>query len=329
MGCGAIADSFHLPALVRSPEVRDHLVLVDPDLERAGALARKHGVRRVVPELGDVLGAIDGAIVAVPPRLHHEVALACLERGHPVLCEKPLCSDPGAARELVETADRIGTRLAVNQTRRLFPAFQEVRERIAGGELGRIEEIDYVLGEPFDWPAATDSYFGLRGGGRGVLLDIGAHIVDLVCWWLGGRPRVVDYRDDSFGGTEAVAGVTLEHEGCRVHMRLSWLSKLENRYRIRGERAHLEGGVYDWGSYDLGATPESLRKTTTRRRMRGFDDAANGLIDNFLEVVTGRAEPLVPGREVLPSIGIIDECYAGRARFDLPWHDAWDRIDHA
>ena len=139
--------------------------------------------------------------------------------------------------------------MAVNQTRRLFPANRQIRELLAAGAIGRPSRIVYEMGEPFEWPAVSDSYFGTKGSGKGVLLDTGAHIVDLVTWWLGGKPQLTRFRDDSFGGTEAVAAIELEHGGCRASIRLSWLSKLRNFYRIEGERGSIEGEVYDWSSF--------------------------------------------------------------------------------
>src|SRR5256885_10851517 len=49
--------------------------------------------------------------ICTPPHLHAEVALAAIERGLPVLCEKPLARTPAEAREIVSAADRKSTRL--------------------------------------------------------------------------------------------------------------------------------------------------------------------------------------------------------------------------
>jgi predicted dehydrogenase len=326
IGCGAIADSFHLPALARHPLILAKLVLVDPALDRARALASKHGAGATAAQLGDVLDRIQGAIVAVPPRHHRAVALACLERGVHVLCEKPLCERADEARELVDAAKASGVALAVNHTRRLFPSHREVRERIAAGELGELRRVEYLHGEPFDWPAASDSYFGVRSGGKGVLLDTGAHIVDLVCWWLGERPRLTRYRDDSYGGTEAVAELQLERGDCTARIRVSWLSKLANAYRVEGTRGSIAGSSYEWASYTLRLGGGGPKKVRARQRVRGFQDLSAALIDNFIEVVRGDAAPLVSGSDILASIETIEACYANRTRFEQPWLDACDRI---
>jgi predicted dehydrogenase len=327
IGCGAIADSFHLPALARHSEILAKLVLVDPALERARAMAGKYGAGSTAARIEDVLDHVQGAIVAVPPRFHRAVALACLERGVHVLSEKPLCESAHEARELIDAAKSSGVALAVNQTRRLFPSHREVGERIAAGELGALRRVEYLHGEVFDWPAATNSYFGAKGGAKGgVLLDTGAHIVDLVCWWLGGRPHLASYRDDSHGGTEAVAELHLTDGDCAARIRLSWLSKLPNAYRVEGTRGSIEGGSFEWASYTLRRDGGPPKKVRTRQRVRGFEDLSAALIDNFIGVVQGREAPLVPADEVLASIETIEACYANRGHFDQPWIDACDRI---
>ncbi|MGH0037028.1 MAG: Gfo/Idh/MocA family protein [Myxococcota bacterium] len=325
IGCGAIAEAFHLPALARHASSLSEWILVDPDQERAGELAARFGASGTAADYREVLGRIDGAIVAVPHHLHQPISLDCVRRGVSVLCEKPLAEEPDAAREVIEAAASHGAALMVNQTRRLFPASQRVRAWLAEGRLGALRQIDYTMGEPFDWPAATPSYFGARHGGKGVLLDTGAHIVDLVCWWLGGRPELVDYHDDSWGGTEAVADLELALGDCRAHVRLSWLSKLSNRYRIVGERGTIEGGAYDWGFFHHSEGGGAPRKVKAVAGHVGFEEFAARLAENFVDVLRGRAQPLVPASEVLASLEVMDECYARRARFEMPWHNAWEQ----
>jgi predicted dehydrogenase len=206
----------------------------------------------------------------------------------------------------------------VNQTRRLFPAAREVCKLIGAGALGELREIHYELGAPFDWPAATPAYFH---GGRGVLFDTGVQVVDLVCWWLGGEPEVVDYADDSRGGTEAVARLKLRLRGVDAHIHLSWLTKLRNAYRIVGSQGCIEGGAYDLASFQLNGG-----KRRAGRAWQVYEDFVAVLLDNFVEVIAGRAEPLVSAADVRAAIAVIDTCYARRKTLAEPWHDAWQRL---
>jgi predicted dehydrogenase len=146
-------------------------------------------------------------------------------------------------------------------------------------------------------------------------------VVDLVCWWLGGEPEVLDYADDSRGGTEAVARVRLRLHDVVADIHLSWLTKLRNAYRIVGERGAIEGGAYEWASFQLKG-----RKMRASRSWQGYEDFVAVLLDNFVDVIGGRSEPLVSAADVRPAIAVIDECYRRRRLLDEPWHDAWQGL---
>jgi predicted dehydrogenase len=138
IGAGAIADIFHLPAFAREPMLRERLIIVDQDAGRAKAAAVKHGPARYATDYQDVLSEIQGAIIALPHRLHVPVSRDCLNRGVHVLCEKPLAETSASAHELLRAAREGGATLSVNNTRRLYPSTQAVARVIASGEYGAV-----------------------------------------------------------------------------------------------------------------------------------------------------------------------------------------------
>ena len=326
VGCGAIAETLHLPALSRHPEVMAKAVCVDPNLGRAKEMATKFGAAGAAGRYQDVMADVDGAIVAVPPKLHYSVTMDLLAANVHVLCEKPLTETGEQARDLVAKAQQKDLALCVNNYLRLYPSSIKVRELIAAGELGPVRRFEFFWGERFDWPAASGAYFGVAAGGRGVLADKGAHALDLVCWWLGGKPEVVSYEDDSLGGTEAVAVLHFRVKECEGVVRLSWLSRYENAYKIHGDRATVAGKLYDWNSVDVKHASGRQQKLRLSSAAKVPQDLGRFLLDNFLEVVRGRATPVVAGSDVLPSIELLDDCYASRKRLAMPWYDAWCRI---
>ena len=328
IGCGAVAETFHIPALCKRPELLRSLVLVDPDLERARAIRERIGAADAVSDYREVLSRVQGALIATPHGLHHRLTMECVRAGVHVLCEKPLAESALEVDEIVRAAAEHRVHVAVNQTRRFFSSFQAVHGLITSGELGDVREIDYVLGEPFAWPAATATYFGVKSGGKGVLFDTGAHIIDLVCWWLGGRPELVDYADDSYGGTEAVAKITLLHGGAAANVQLSWLTKLRNTYRVVGSRASVEGGVYEWSSYSIRKGSGRARKVRTDSASRMLTDFPEMLLENFTRAVAGKEAPRVPASATRDSIAVIEACYANRKRLPAPWQDACERLAH-
>lgn len=325
IGCGAIAERFHAPALrARRTELGD-LLLVDPSLPRAETLRAQIGFGSAVQSLDEVLGSIDGAILTAPHHLHASLGGRILEAGVPLLSEKPLAGSYTEAKQLVDLAAARGIPLSVNNTRRLFPAHREAKRLIVDGAIGELREIDFEDGDKFDWPLASPSLFGTQAGGRGILLDIGAHVVDLVCWWLGTDPRISTYEDDAMGGTEAFASVGLQAGSATAHIKLSWLGKLRNGFVIRGTQGEIHGGIYDWNSLAL---VRGGRRTDRARlgNATTFGEFALPLLDGFLDSISSGAAPLVSGRDVLPSLAVIDGCYERRQRIAMPWFDAWTKV---
>jgi predicted dehydrogenase len=322
IGCGAVAEAFYVPLLRRRPELARAMILVDPDLSRANALRVRLRALDAVADYREALPRIAGALVLTPHHLHYPITLELARNGVAVLCEKPLAATPAEVDAIVDASRAHGAPVLVNQTRRLFPATREVRRLIEEGALGEVREIRCELGAPFDWPAATPAYFR---SGCGVLFDTGAHVVDLVCWWLGGEPQVIEYADDARGGTEAVARLKLRLRGVEAHIHLSWLTKLRNAYRVVGSRATVEGSAYDWSSYVLSSGGRA-RKVRASRSWHAYEDFVGILLDNFVQVIAGRAAPLVTAADVREAVAVIDACYRRRRTLAEPWHEAWRRL---
>jgi predicted dehydrogenase len=329
VGCGAIAEMLHLPALARDAEVMRQAILVDPDAGRRDRLARQFGAGSTAADYHEILDQVDGIVLAVPHHLHYPIALDALRRGRHVLCEKPVAEASGEVRELVSTAASHGVTLAVNNTMRFYPSCRRVRALIEEGALGELRRLTFLMGEKFDWPAATGSYVGATGTKRGVLLDKGPHALDLVCWWLGGRPTLTRYQDDSAGGIDAVASVYFTHGACTGEVHLSWLSKYDNTYRIEGTRGAVEGGLFEWTSLRLEDERGRPRRLALESVAREPADFGVEVMSNFLGVLGGTAEAVVPAAAVVDSIAMIEECYARREPYAMPWLPAFGAVGGA
>jgi predicted dehydrogenase len=329
IGCGAIARTAHLPALVKHPELVPRLVLVDHTEERARALADEFGIPRTATDYAGVLADVDGVVVTVPHHLHYRISMDCLRAGKHVLCEKPLAESPAEAREMIAAAEASGVTLSVNHTRRLYPSNRRVHQLVREGAIGKLRRIQFFWGEKFDWPAASGFYFGVGGAPHGVMLDKGPHALDLVCWWLGGKPEVVSVLDDSFGGGEAMISLALQHESCVVDAQFSFLSRYPNTFTLEGDSGRIEGSLYDFRVFDLVTPGGARRRIKLETPARSIDDFAFEMMDNFLAVIRGTERPLVPATDILDNVILIDECYARRQRYDMPWHECWRRVANA
>lgn len=327
VGCGAIATAFHLPALKAVPGVMERLTLADRDAGRVESARQAFGAQRAVTDHREVLADVDAAIVAVPQEFHADVAREFLQAGVSVLCEKPLATTLAEAAALVAAAEATGAVLAVNNTRRLYPSARAVREWIRSGRAGEIRKIEVYEGDCFGWPLASGTAFGRAGTRKGVLQDTGAHTLDMICWWLGERPRITCYLDDAMGGSEAEARVEFAGAagGYVGTVHLSWLNRLSNAFRVEGEQETLEGRILAWDELRLTAGGRA-RPMKLRPDVPSFAQLNAHLIASFLGAVRGEGSPAVAGRDVLDSIGMIEECYGRRQRFAMPWHDTAEEV---
>src|SRR2546429_8700134 len=112
VGAGMVTRSSHLPAALASDKVQV-VALVEPMRQRAEELARWYGIApAIVPQVQDVLGHIDGAVIATPNDTHMDIALTCLEAGVATLIEKPLASTYAEGEAIVRAGQASGTVVA-------------------------------------------------------------------------------------------------------------------------------------------------------------------------------------------------------------------------
>jgi predicted dehydrogenase len=106
----------------------------------------------------DLLGlGLDGIVVSSPHHLHHEHALAALEAGAHVLCEKPMTLDPAQAWQLVDVARERNRHLIVAYGWNYKPFLQAARRLLADGGIGQLEYAMCHMASP------TKGFFGGTG----------------------------------------------------------------------------------------------------------------------------------------------------------------------
>ena len=108
--------------------------------EKAAEVAAAVPGARVTNDPLDAIAAddVDAILLATPGPTHEKQLLACLERGKPVLCEKPLTTDSTSSLEVVRQEAALGRPLIqVGFMRRFDPEYQQLKALIDGGELGQ------------------------------------------------------------------------------------------------------------------------------------------------------------------------------------------------
>jgi len=322
IGCGAVAELLYLPALLKFPSVRKNLILVDRNEERAHQLAAKFNIKDYQDDYRNILSKeIDGVIIATPSHLHYPISMDFLSNGVHVLCEKPLAGSTDEARDMIAQANQNGVMLLANYQRRLYASNLKIKELLSKGELGEPLAIKYFEGEEFSWPTVSGFYFDSNVSSKGVLFDRGAHVLDLICWWLNAKPETLLSENDSFGGREAVARIQFEHEKCLGEIKLSLLGKFPCVFSIECEQGTISGDIYDFQSILLSTKSGQKRRIKLNTNEKYYTDFGFTIVTNFLNVLSKNAKPVISGEDVLYSIEWIDDCYTAATRFNMPWYD--------
>jgi predicted dehydrogenase len=170
----------------------DPAVLCGRDAAKAQAAAEKLGWRSVETGWTALLGRDDVDLVDIctPGDTHAEIAIAALDAGKHVLCEKPLANTVDEARAMVAAAERAaarGVRSMVGYSYRRVPAVALARRLVEQGRIGEIRHVravylqDWIVDPEFPlvWRLRRDA------AGSGALGDIGAHIVDMAQYLTG------------------------------------------------------------------------------------------------------------------------------------------------
>jgi predicted dehydrogenase len=149
IGAGSWAVAAHLPSLAaRSGDVE----FVGVSRYGEDALARikdRFGFRIASPDYRDVLEAgVDIVVVASPPALHAEHAIAALDAGAHVLCEKPFTLTSVEAWRIVETARRRERHLLVSFGWNYTSMVRRAAELVASEGLGAIEYFAVTMSSP-------------------------------------------------------------------------------------------------------------------------------------------------------------------------------------
>ncbi|MBN9169774.1 MAG: Gfo/Idh/MocA family oxidoreductase, partial [Microbacterium sp.] len=128
----------HHARVLREIDGVELVAIADPGGDPHGVA----GTLEVLPDIDALIGAgIDIAVVAVPTRFHEDAALKLAAAGVHALVEKPIADTVDAGQRMVDAFRDAGLIGAVGHIERFNPALQELRRRLAAGELGAVFQI--------------------------------------------------------------------------------------------------------------------------------------------------------------------------------------------
>ena len=194
-GPGSLIGSMHRAAARLDGRYEIVAGVVSSNPERARRAAERLGIPRAYADPIEMLDAeagwSDGAeVVAImtPNDSHHEYAMAALDRGFDVICDKPITNTLAEALDIVRRVEETGLTFCLTHNYTGYPMVRQARAMVEDGQLGeiRLVQVEYVQGGKADEddPDPTDGlpwrYDPVRGGPSLVMGDIGTHAHNLV-----------------------------------------------------------------------------------------------------------------------------------------------------
>lgn len=281
-------------------------------------------------------GLTDGVIIATPHYAHAPVAVDAFKAGQHVLSEKPAGVYVRQAREMTEAARKSGRVFGIMFNQRTDPLYCRARDIVAGGQLGELKRLVWIITNWYRTQAYYDSG-GWRatwsGEGGGVLLNQAPHNLDLWQWIFGmpvrlrafcaqGKYHRIAVEDDATlyaeyenGATAVFITSTGEYPGT-------------NRLEISGDKGklELEEGRLRWWKLQ---EPERIFCFTTQESfyqpqlsVEEIDElfpvsGHRAILANFAAAVLHGEKLIAPGEEGLMELTLSNAAYLSA------WTDDW------
>lgn len=306
VGAGAIGQTYAW-ALEKSDRA-SLAAVADIREEAARALAEGHNAKVYTDHLSLADQAdCDAVIVCTPPATHTQVCVDLLERRLPVLCEKPLSIDTEGALKMVAAASRNETILTMASKFRYVEDVIRAKSIVTSGILGEIILFENAFTSHVDMSKRWNAQPAVSGGG--VLIDNGAHSVDLMRYFLGPLADVQVVEGKRVQGLQVEDTVRIfvrSVGGVMGSIDLSWsLNKeLDSYLNIFGSR----------GTILVGWKESKYRQSSSRDWIvfgKGYDkvQALSSQLTNFARAVKGEEKLLITADDALASVDVIDAAY--------------------
>ncbi len=229
IGAGNIFTRGYAPVLASAEAVHVTAICdIDPEhLAAAGALVPN--ARRVTSaEALLALDDLEAVFILTPTHTHAALAIAALEAGKHVLCEKPMARSTADAARMAAAEQASGRRLMIAHARRFDERWTTIAEQLRAGRIG---DLVYAYRSEHAWAgAAAGGWQWQDAESGGVLWDVGVHVAELFHWYFDAVPataftKLLHARPESAqGGAPDAAIVTFAFDDDRhAVLSVSWL----------------------------------------------------------------------------------------------------------
>ena len=283
--------------------------VADTDGAAAQRVAQKFGTKAYTNyrKLLDVARP-DAVTLAVPTVHHHSIALELIERGIPLLIEKPIAYTVEEGQAIIDAAREAGVQLFIGHIERFNPAVIALKQHLAQGDLGRVFQIDAHRQGPF--PARVNDV--------GVVIDLAVHDLDIMRYITGSEVvrayaeterRIHSQHEDLLSGLVRLA------DGTVGTLTINWLTPTKIReLLVTGERGlfhvnlltqdlfFFENAVAEGPDWDSLRMLRGVSEGQMTRYVLAKKEPLRAEQEAFLAAVRGEAPVAVSGEDGLRAL---------------------------
>lgn len=320
IGAGWFASRRHIPTIVESKDA-ELVALCRRNTEQLAKMVQHFGTENTFTDYREMIDTIemDGVLISTPHALHYEQAKYALDKGLHVLIEKPMAVTSEDARDLIKTAEEKERVIVVGLNPPYWAHGHFLKNLIKSGKLGEVESIsiNWVgdVGHVFGKIPMPDSLPGvvpptlfradpkLSGGGH--LMDTGSHLVSEILWTTNLRAtEVTALMDDADTDMHCTVSIRLENGAlCSISM----VGDSKIRRRIHNTYFGSESTIsVDGLSFSVTVLEPDAEPVMT---MEDEMPQAVQPVDNFIDAILGRVQPLASGVDGLRVVEVIEAAY--------------------
>lgn len=276
IGCGGICNGAHIYAYKDNNDV-EAVAFCDIVLSKAKNTAENFGVpdARCYESYEEMLEKeeLDAVDICTPNYLHSIIAVAALNKGINVFCEKPDAVSVAEAQKMSDAAEKSGKTLMVMRNNRYNNYSKYLKKYIEDGKMGEIYTARCGWRRRRGIPGKGGWFTTKAQSGGGPLIDLGVHMIDLAIWLMGNpKPVAVsgatyckfadsetqsDSEHSKFGEASAdgifdvedlAMGFIRFDNGCTMQIEFSWASNIEREkifVELRGTKAGVSTDTTD------------------------------------------------------------------------------------
>lgn len=337
IGAGGISTWAHMQACARIEEM-EIVAICDIQVHKAQKLAETYNIPTVCERYQDVLEipGLDAVDICTPNYLHSEIAVAALERGLHVFCEKPDAINAKEAIRMRDAAEKSGKVLMVMRNNRYMPISAFLKEYIADGRMGEIYAARCGWQRRRGIPGKGGWFTTKAQSGGGPLIDLGVHMIDLTMWLMGNpKPVAVtgctynkfaendvsDSAESLFGEAKkdgifdvedlAMGFIRFENGAC-MQIEFSWASNVKGENRFFELRGTKSGACWSSDTEKLEIYGEEYGKTIDYLPNINNNEGIphhEANLRHFVDVVLHDAKPMFVPQQGVDMVKILEAIY--------------------